>query len=311
MPELSVVIPTHNRAALLERVLAALARQTLPAERYELIAVDSNSSDHTPEVLKRLAAAQPNLRALRTERPGAAVARNLGLEAARAPLILLLDDDILAPETFLAQVLDCAGRHPGRVLLGQIAAPWEESSDPFHRFLLQSNDVNVYNFADPLNVSASHFYTACAAIPRTVLGSVRLDENFTVYGLEDLDFGLRLLNGTGMVYQPELKVLHEYYPCYREYRRKKLKAGYSLAYFFQKSPENARHFYIEPTRVRLAFRLCRLALAPLAGAVYIWERIVRRKGPVHPLLYAWFYRDLRVQLFTGMRRFHAGRPAPR
>ena len=311
MSELSIIIPTHNRPVLLQRVVEALLRQSVERARYELIVVDSASTDGTPELLARLSAEHPNLKTLRTGKAGAAAARNLGLEAASAPLLLLLDDDILAPEDFLARVLAGAQAHPDRILLGKIVAPWTESRDPFHRFLLESGDVNTYNFPDPLNVPANYFYTACVAIPRRILGSTRLDENFVVYGLEDLDFGLRLLQGGAtMVFLPELEVRHEYFPGYRDYRRKKYRTGYSLAYFMNKQPENARYFYVEPDLRRASFRIYRLLAAPAAGAVYLYERTTRRSGPVCRVLYNWLYCDLRVQLFNGMRRFRAGGGPP-
>ena len=50
-PRLSVVIPTHNRKAILERCLQALAVQTLPPAEFEVIVVDDGSSDGTPEAL--------------------------------------------------------------------------------------------------------------------------------------------------------------------------------------------------------------------------------------------------------------------
>ncbi|MFH0938030.1 MAG: glycosyltransferase [Planctomycetota bacterium] len=306
MPELSIIIPTRHRPELLQRVVQALLRQSVAQERYELIIVDSASTDSTPELLAQLSAKHSNLKTLRTDKAGAAAARNLGLEAANSPLLVLLDDDILVSEDFLAHVLAGAQAHPDRILLGKIVAPWIESCDPFQRFLLESGDVNTYDFPDRLNVPANHFYTACVAIPRQVLSAIRFDEKFIVYGLEDLDFGLRLLqSGEMIVYLPELEVRHEYFPNFRDYRRKKYKTGYSLAYFINKQPDNARHFYIESNLQRILFRVYRLLASPAAGVAYLYDRMARRTGPIHRVLYHWFYCDLRVQLFNGMRRFQA------
>ena len=261
-----MIIPTRNRPELLGRAVQLLLNQTLARSRYELIIVDSASTAATPALLARLAAEHSHIKTLRAEKPGVSLARNLGLNAAQAPLLLLLDDDILVEKTFLADVLAGAAAHPGRVLLGKINAPWDESTDPFQRFLIQARDVNIYDFPDPSNVPPNYFYTACVAIPREALGAARFDENFPCYGLEDIEFGIRLLQGRpGMVYLPALSVRHEYFPRYRDYRIKKRKLGCSLAYFLQKNPENARYFYVEPTAQRRFYRLYCLLQPPGPG----------------------------------------------
>ncbi len=309
----SVVVPTHNRADRLPRTIGRLMAQDVSAERFEVVLVDSNSVDATPEVAARLAGEYPNLRTLRCDQPGAAAARNRGLEAAAGSLVVLIDDDILVSRNFVRQVLQAAAVHPGRVLLGRILTCWEGSCDPFHRYLLQVQDVNIYDFPDPTDVPANYFYTACVAIPREVLGGLRFDEGFRVYGVEDIEFGFRLLAGqTRMVYLPELQVLHDYYPTYRVYRRKKYKAGYSLGYFLSQHPEHAGRFQFGRRFRRFyhVLRVLRTLGAPVAGLLYLWERLLYRDGPVNRWLHRWWYADLRIQLYAGLRRFRRGAAPP-
>ena len=91
-PLVSVVVPTHNRAARLPVAVASVQAQTWA--RVELVVVDDASTDDTPEVLDRLAAADPRLRVVRPERPlGASDARNAGLDAAEGEVVAFLDDD--------------------------------------------------------------------------------------------------------------------------------------------------------------------------------------------------------------------------
>jgi glycosyltransferase involved in cell wall biosynthesis len=81
----SVVIPTHNEAQAIERVLA-----DLPSElTTEVIVVDSNSNDGTPEI-----AANMGARVLREPRRGYGRACLTGLENANAPdVVVFLDGD--------------------------------------------------------------------------------------------------------------------------------------------------------------------------------------------------------------------------
>lgn len=53
--KISVIITTYNRRQLLERSLASLATQNLPANEFELIVVDDGSADATVDLLRSLA----------------------------------------------------------------------------------------------------------------------------------------------------------------------------------------------------------------------------------------------------------------
>ena len=106
-PEVSIVIPTRNRWALLDQSLAgALRQEDVDAE---VVLVDDGSTDPMPERLGRLA--DPRVRVLRSpERRGVAQARNLGVEAARGEWVAFLDDDDLWSPTKLRAQLDAAAR---------------------------------------------------------------------------------------------------------------------------------------------------------------------------------------------------------
>lgn len=305
----SVVMPTHNRAEQLRHVVRRLMSQDMPPDTFEVIVVDSKCGDHTPQVLRELAAEYPNLSHVRCEVASVAATRNMGMDRAKAPLVVLLDDDILVGSDFLPRIVDTARRKPGRTLLARIAAPWADSCDPFERFLWQSQDVNIYNFDDPDNVPPTHFYTAAVAIPRDVLRDIRFDETFKGAGVEDIEFGFRLLGPDArMVFMPDVEVLHQYFPRYRAYREKKYRHGYWLGYFLDRHPIHRSRFYFEP-RIRRFPRLLRLFLwigSPAAAALYLFERAHYSTKPLNRWLYQWMYHDLRLKMYKGMRDFNAG-----
>jgi len=114
LDDVTVLIPARNEAAVIERTLAALARQ---GAGFDVIVVDDESDDGTGEILARLGAAGashgPHPFALRVVagRPrragwsGKLWALQQGLEHVERPLVLLLDADIeLAPGTIPALV---------------------------------------------------------------------------------------------------------------------------------------------------------------------------------------------------------------
>ena len=86
--EVSVVVPTFDRASVLSRALDSVIEQTrLPAE---VIVVDDGSTDATAELVE---SRFPGVRLLRQENRGVSAARNRGIEASRGEWIALLDSD--------------------------------------------------------------------------------------------------------------------------------------------------------------------------------------------------------------------------
>lgn len=101
-PTVSVVIPTHDRRAMLLRALRSVLAQKEIA--LEVLIVDDGSTDATAEAVRSLD--DPRVRVLRHQTPeGVASARNAGGAEARGTWIALLDDDDLwAPNKLVQQV---------------------------------------------------------------------------------------------------------------------------------------------------------------------------------------------------------------
>lgn len=105
MIELSVIIPTRNRAVRLRRLLEALCGQTFPPDRFEVVVVDNGSNDETPAVVDELAGSvRYALRYLREDTPGLHRGRHAGWHAARAELLVFADDDVVPTSSWLAAV---------------------------------------------------------------------------------------------------------------------------------------------------------------------------------------------------------------
>lgn len=106
--DVSVVIPTFNRAHLLAFTLDAVLAQTLPAR--EIIVVDDGSRDATHQVLSRYA---PCVRSIRIANAGSIVARNVGLRAASGRLVAFCDSDDLWQPRFLEVMAALWHAEPG------------------------------------------------------------------------------------------------------------------------------------------------------------------------------------------------------
>ena len=108
MTEVSVVIPTLDRPAMLRRAVASVLAQEGVA--LECIVVDDGS--RTPAAAALGSSLAPHLRVIRHERPrGVATARNAGIAAARAEWVAFIDDDDLwAPHKLRTQLAEARAR---------------------------------------------------------------------------------------------------------------------------------------------------------------------------------------------------------
>ncbi|MGC8584364.1 MAG: glycosyltransferase, partial [Thermoproteus sp.] len=99
-PYVTVVVPTHNEAPLIEAKLEDIARQDYPPDKLQIIVVDSASTDGTPEKAERWAGQRRvAVEVLREpQRNGKAHALNLALKHARGDVVVITDADSHWPD---------------------------------------------------------------------------------------------------------------------------------------------------------------------------------------------------------------------
>lgn len=96
-PAVSVVVPVYNAGRWLARCLDSIAAQTYP--RWECILVDDGSADDSGSICDGYAAKDPRFRVIHKENGGVSSARNAGMDAARANVLVFADaDDAVAPD---------------------------------------------------------------------------------------------------------------------------------------------------------------------------------------------------------------------
>ena len=92
MVKVSVIIPTYNRASLLEKSIQSVLNQTF--QDFEIIIVDDCSTDNTEQVVKIFQEKDNRIRYIKHEKNrGAAAARNTGIKAARGEFVAFQDSD--------------------------------------------------------------------------------------------------------------------------------------------------------------------------------------------------------------------------
>jgi glycosyltransferase involved in cell wall biosynthesis len=125
-PDVSIVVPTRNRADRLPALLQALVAQEVHGIPYEILIVDSASTDGTAAMVA--AHAHPLIRYLYEAQPGASNARNAGVREAGAEVIAFLDDDLMPTRDWLRRVTETMDAHPEVDCVGgRIEPEWPDT----------------------------------------------------------------------------------------------------------------------------------------------------------------------------------------
>ncbi len=125
MPTVSVIIPTFNHRAFIERTLHSVFDQTLAADA-EVIVINDGSTDGTPHLLRPLV---DSGRIIYIEQPnaGQAAARNAGVARAKGRYIAFLDDDDTWLPDKLAWQVDFLDHCSDCVVVGGAVAAIDEA----------------------------------------------------------------------------------------------------------------------------------------------------------------------------------------
>jgi glycosyltransferase involved in cell wall biosynthesis len=238
-PRLSVVVPFHNAARTLPRLLTSLALQTHADPGVELIAVDDGSDDDGARLFD-----SATWKVIRLPGSGGpAAARNEGVRASGGEVILFLDADVVVGPDLLEHVSRRFADDPSVIALSGIydINPANEGFFPNYK-ALRCHDW----FRGKTRFGS--FETACAAIRRTAfLAAGGFDESFRDAEVEDYEFGYRLAGSGGIPIDHEMRVRH-HFPTFRKNAAK----FFRRAYLWAKLARPARFDTVATTRPEAA-----------------------------------------------------------
>lgn len=272
-PALSVVVPSYQRRASLERVLEGLAAQRgFAPEVVETIVVLDGGSDDSPAMLDAWvrAARLPGLRWRRRENAGQAAARHAGVLEARAPVVLFLDDDVVPGPGLLARHLAHHARGERIAVLGECEIVRGDAPHPFYLQHVWSWWEDKYAARARPGRLACHqdFCAGNVSLRRDdYLASGGFDAAFRGYGGEDYDLGYRLLrDGVRFVADRGAHAWHHHHldGGYEKLLLQRRQEGRAEVVLGRKHPELRAGLRLMRHEVgwRMHDRLARLALTP-------------------------------------------------
>lgn len=111
---ITIAICTFNRAEYLRDTLNDLSNQTADPNRFEILMIDNNSTDHTTDVCNLFKESHPDFRFRYFHEPnqGLSHARNRAFDEASEEHVLFIDDDVHLEENFVAEGLNYIEANP-------------------------------------------------------------------------------------------------------------------------------------------------------------------------------------------------------
>ena len=209
-PQVSVIIPTYNRASLIGETLNSVLGQTL--EDWECLVIDDGSSDNTQTVVEALCAREPRFRYVRQEASDAhrdhkvILARNRGAALAHGEFIAFLDDDDVWLPRYMEETVGLLRRHPDAVLSAAPRLYWDGER------VLEEQRFRPDQISQPLHAMIRH----CYLVPSLCIirqDFLRRTEMFRQPGAEDMDLWLQLLPLGPPAFATEPLVLYRVHPA--------------------------------------------------------------------------------------------------
>jgi GT2 family glycosyltransferase len=207
-PAYSVIVPTYQRLASLERCLHALGAQTIGRERFEVIVVDDGSTRPAREAVAR-AAASIDVRLIEQANAGPATARNSGARVARGAYVVFTDDDCRPDPEWLRAIDAVAARNPGCAIGGRVVNAFGEG---LYSTASQLLIEFLYEYFNVDEAGGRFFITSNLALPTASFHRIGgFDVTFPLAAAEDRDLCDRWREaGLAMVYCDGAIVHHEH-----------------------------------------------------------------------------------------------------
>jgi glycosyltransferase involved in cell wall biosynthesis len=128
--DVSVIIPTYNRCQSLATALDSVAAVDFDRDAFEVVVVDNNSTDDTPQVAERFRQAGLQLVYVKEERLSFTVARHTGADTASGRVLSYIDDDCVVDPGWLRAVHETFAEDPKVGVVGGPILPRFEVEPP-------------------------------------------------------------------------------------------------------------------------------------------------------------------------------------
>jgi len=193
--KLSIIIPTYKRNNKLILILKELSNQISNKANTEIIICDSEKDLN--KKIKFFNSKKISIKYLSGLKNSNAIKRNFGIKNAKGENLILLDDDCLPSKNFIADYLKLFKKIKDNMILCGSVKYYFKKGENFKRYR-QSRHFIIPKIKLDLNnyLAASKIVTMNMGMKNSELlkSTKYFNKDFSRYGFEDYEFGIRLIN---------------------------------------------------------------------------------------------------------------------
>lgn len=234
MYDVSIIIPVYNDPEGLSDTLDSLTNQEYPADKYEILVVDNDSDDRTPEVARSYAERSPNIIVLtEDEIQSSYAARNKGIEHATGQILAFVDADVKVDQHWLETGVDALNSRNLDYMGCRVDVFIPPGNETFAAKYNQRTDFPVERF-----IEVDNFAPTCALFVRKgVIEDVGVfDDNLISGG--DFEFGNRVhAAGYSLGYESTVIVHHPARTTLKAIFKKSYRVGIGSAQLAHQYPD--------------------------------------------------------------------------
>lgn len=227
----SIVIPSYNRPARLEKCLTSISNLSYPKNLFEVIVVDDGSDVPIDSVAEQFKYSV-DLSLLRQSNAGPASARNTGAKAAKGHYLVFTDDDCEPEPSWLGEIEAAFDKIPDALVGGySINALSDNAYSTASQLLIDY----LYSYFNQSKSQSMFFTSNNFSMPRKLFEEIGgFDTNFPLAAGEDREFCDRWTHHELPVYYvPSMRVIHAHNLTMRSFWRQHFNYGRG-AYCFHK-----------------------------------------------------------------------------
>ncbi len=217
--KISIIVCTYNRDKYIYETLARIAQNTYPADQYEIILVNNNSTDSTEERCLQFQKEYPtvNYRYIIEKSQGLSYARNRGIRESHGEMLVFLDDDSFIGSNYLQRLADYLEQYPDTDAFGgRIKPRFESNQTPKWLGKWSYSWVSAINKGDNVCIFKGKSYPIGAnmgikhsALPEGLFNTALGRSKGNLMGGEEKDLFNRLKAAHKTIYYfPQIEVEH-------------------------------------------------------------------------------------------------------
>ena len=226
----SIIIPIHNNASSLEKMINAFLNQTVPSNSYEILFINDHSVDSSQDILTKYNETE-NIKVHQNSRNmGPAYTRNVGIENATGKITIFFDGDMVPCPDFIEEHLNYHDEYPERehVILGNVAYPPDLRITPLMR--LGNAAERWIDIEKQQEYDYTYFMTGNISLKREFLNNKFNTEIFSDIGFEDTELGYQLYKkGMKIIYNSRAISYHYHFRSPEQYLANVVRYGVSFA----------------------------------------------------------------------------------